>query len=45
MFPDYDYIVKNISNYQIYIIKKKVLKTEETFENIKKVINEFIINF
>jgi hypothetical protein len=43
IFPDYDYIVKNISNYQIYIIKKKNLKGEETFENIKKVISEFIV--
>lgn len=41
IFPEYDYLVKNISNYQIYIIKKKNLKSSKTFDNIRKIIDEY----
>ena len=42
-YPDYTYDIKNINNNQIYIIyKKKLDNLEYTFDNIEKIIKDYI---
>jgi hypothetical protein len=43
LYPDYTYDIKNIDNNQIYIVYKKLLdESDKTFDNIEKIIMNYI---
>jgi hypothetical protein len=43
LYPDYTYDIKNIDNNQIYVVYKKLLdESDRTFDNIEKIIMDYI---